>query len=146
LVFQAFLDVGPMSENDTPPSLENLSARLKAAQDAVADKKSAERDTEEAAQGAGVGFRIGIELVAGVLVGAGLGWFIDSKFETSPIFMLACISLGFAASVLNVLRVLKNLDQSVGLGRAMRSKEGRDRDAAREAPPPSHKSFDDEDD
>jgi len=139
-----------MSDHDTPPSpeptLENVSARLKAAQDAVADKKTAERGTEDAAQGAGVGFRIGIELVAGVLVGAGLGWFIDDKLDTSPIFMLACISLGFAASVLNVLRVLKNLDQSVGLGRALREKEEREKDAARQAPPPSPKGFEDEDD
>jgi len=135
-----------MSDHGTPPSLEKVSARLKAAQDAVADKKSAERGTKEAAQGAGVGFRIGIELLAGVLVGAGLGWFADDKLETSPIFMLAGVSVGFAAAMLNVLRVLKNLDQGVGLGRAIRSKEERDRDAARETPPPSPKGFEDEDD
>jgi ATP synthase protein I len=135
-----------MSEHDKPPSLEDVSARLKAIQDAASDKQAAERGTEEAAQGAGIGFRIGIELVAGVLVGAGLGWFIDSKLDTSPIFMLACISLGFAASMLNVLRVLKNLDQSVGLGRALKEKEAREKDAARQQPPPSPKGFEDEDD
>ena len=121
------------------PSLEDVGARLKAMQDAVADKKETEQETERSAQGLGVGFRIGIELVAGVLVGAGLGWLIDRELNTKPIFMLALIALGFAASVLSVIRVLKNLDQAVGLGRAIREKE-----AKKYAPPP--KAFDDDDD
>lgn len=120
--------------------LEDVGARLKAMQDAVAEKKETERNVEESAQGVGVGFRIGIELVAGVLVGAGLGWFIDSKLNTKPIFMLAFIALGFAASVLSVIRILKNLDQAVGLGRAIREKD------AKNAPPPPPKGWEDEDD
>ena len=120
--------------------LEDVGKRLKAMQDAVADKKETQVEAEGSAQGVGVGFRIGIELIAGVLVGAGLGWFIDSKLGTKPIFMLAFIALGFAASVLSVIRVLKNLDQAVGLGRAIREKD------AKYAPPPSPKGFEDEDD
>lgn len=122
--------------------LEDVGARLKAMQDAVAAKKTAEKAKHGAALDAGVGFRIGIELVAGVLVGAGLGWYIDKEFETSPIFMLAFISLGFAASVMSVFRILKNLDQSVGLGRAIREKDG----TLNETPPKSPKGFEDEDD
>ena len=120
--------------------LEDVGKRLKAMQDAVADKKETEVEAEGSAQGVGVGFRIGIELIAGVLVGAGLGWFIDSKLNTKPIFMLAFIALGFAASVLSVIRVLKNLDQAVGLGRAIREKD------AKNAPPPPPKGWEDEDD
>ncbi|HCX14091.1 MAG TPA: ATP synthase I [Rhodospirillaceae bacterium] len=73
----------------------------------------------------GLGMRIGIELVVSVLVGGGIGLFIDNKLNTKPIFMLAFLALGFAAGVLNVLRLTKGLDQAVGLGRAMRNKEGR---------------------
>ncbi|MBY0511574.1 MAG: AtpZ/AtpI family protein [Rhodospirillaceae bacterium] len=107
-------------------------------QDAVADKKETAKEAEESAQGVGVGFRIGMELVAGVLVGAGLGWFIDDKLNTKPIFMLALIAVGFAASVLSVLRILKGLDEAVGLGRAIRAKEGREKEArdAKTQPPP----------
>lgn len=122
--------------------LEDVGARLKAMQDAVASKKTAEKAKQGAALDAGVGFRIGIELVAGVLVGAGLGWYIDKQLGTSPIFMLAFISLGFAAGVMSVFRILKNLDQSVGLGRAIREKEGK----LDETPPKSPKGFEDEDD
>ena len=112
-----------MSDQKTPPSLEDVGKRLAVLQNAVAAKNVVEKDNERSAEGVGVGFRIGIELVAGVLVGAGLGWFIDSKLNTKPIFMLAFIALGFAASVLSVIRILKNLDQAVGLGRAIREKE-----------------------
>jgi ATP synthase protein I len=132
-----------MSDQQKPPSLDDVGARLKAAHDRVADKKTAERGKQAASQDAGVGFRIGVELVAGVLFGAGLGWFIDSKLDTKPIFMLACIALGFAASVLGVIRVLKNLDHSVGLGRAMREKEtGQKADLT---PPKPPMGFEDED-
>ena len=124
------------------PTLEDVGARLKAAQDAAAAKVTREVEAGDSAQGVGVGFRIGIELIAGVLVGAGLGWFIDKKLETSPIFMLAFIALGFAASVLSVIRILKKLDQAVGLGRAVRDKQGREVDTT---PPPSPKGFEDED-
>jgi len=131
-----------MTSQDQPPSLEDVGARLKAMQDAATEKNAAEERVAESSQGVGVGFRIGIELVAGVLVGAGLGWILDEKLDTKPIFMLACISLGFAASVLSVLRVLKNLDQAVGLGRAVRDKQGREVDTT---PPKSPKGFEDED-
>jgi ATP synthase protein I len=131
-----------MTDDDKrPPTLEDVGARLKAMQDAVADKKETAKEAEESAQGVGVGFRIGIELVAGVLVGAALGWFIDDKLNTKPIFMLALIAVGFAASVLSVLRILKNLDQAVGLGRAMREKEARDK---KKQPPPNAWDDDDE--
>ena len=129
-----------MTDHDKPPSIEDVSARLKAMQEAVADKKETERETGESAQGLGVGFRIGIEMVAGVLVGAGLGWFIDDKLNTKPIFMLALIAVGFAASMLNVLRILRNLDEAVGLGRAVREKNERDK---KYEPKPG--AFDDDD-
>ena len=125
-----------MTDQGSPPRLEDVGKRLKAMQDAVAVKTAAELEVEGSAQGVGVGFRIGIELVAGILVGAGLGWFIDSKLNTKPIFMLAFIAMGFAASVLSVIRILKNLDQAVGLGRAIREKDA--------TPPP--KAWDDDDD
>ncbi len=132
-----------MVETDKPPTLEDVSARLKALQDAAAEKKTIEQEKQGSAQIAGVGFRIGIELIAGVLVGGGLGYFIDTQFDTKPIFMLAFIVLGFTASMLSVLRILKNLDHAVGLGRAIRDKEGKARDLA---PPPSPKGWEDEDD
>jgi ATP synthase protein I len=51
------------------------------------------------------GFRLSTELVAGVLIGAGLGWLLDRWLGTLPWGMIVFLLLGFAAGVLNVMRV-----------------------------------------
>jgi ATP synthase protein I len=50
------------------------------------------------------GFRLSVELVAGVLVGAGIGWLLDWWLGISPLGMIVFLLLGFAAGVLNVMR------------------------------------------
>ena len=50
------------------------------------------------------GFRLSTELVAGVLVGAGIGWLIDRWLGISPWGLIVFLLLGFAAGVLNVMR------------------------------------------
>ncbi|NKB44019.1 MAG: ATP synthase I [Alphaproteobacteria bacterium] len=75
----------------------------------------------------GQGLRIGIEMVVSVAVGAGLGYFIDNWAGTTPLFMIVFLFLGFAAGIMNVLRIARGLDEAVGFGRAMREKEARDK-------------------
>jgi ATP synthase protein I len=50
------------------------------------------------------GFRLSTELVAGVLLGAGLGWLIDRWLGTTPWGLMLLLLLGFAAGILNVMR------------------------------------------
>jgi len=50
------------------------------------------------------GFRLSTELVAGVLIGAGIGWVLDKWLGISPWGMIVFLLLGFAAGVLNVMR------------------------------------------
>ncbi len=126
-----------MSDQQPPPDIEDFNARLKAARSERTEKEQAAVNRRQASQGAGIGMRIGIELLAAVLVGGAIGIFIDRWLNTSPIFLLAFVVLGFTAGVMDVLRILKGLDTSVGLGRAMREK-----DAKNKAPP---KWDDDED-
>lgn len=88
-----------------------LSARLRQLGERL-DRQSSGKPTASApasrpssdASGFARGFRLSSELVAGVLVGAGLGWAIDRWLGTSPWGLIVLFLLGFAAGVLNVMR------------------------------------------
>jgi ATP synthase protein I len=58
--------------------------------------------------------RLGIEIVIGVAVGSGIGYFIDKFFSTKPIFFIIFALFGVAAGVLNVYRFIKEFDERVG--------------------------------
>jgi ATP synthase protein I len=51
-----------------------------------------------------LGFRLSSELVAGVLVGALMGWGFDRLLSTSPFGLIVFVLVGFIAGVLNVIR------------------------------------------
>jgi ATP synthase protein I len=61
-------------------------------------------DRATTASGYARGFRLSSELVAGVLVGAGLGWLVDRLLGISPWGFIVFLLLGFVAGVLNVMR------------------------------------------
>jgi ATP synthase protein I len=56
------------------------------------------------ASGYAKGLRLSSELVAGVVVGAGLGLLVDHWLGISPWGLIVLGMLGFAAGVLNVVR------------------------------------------
>ena len=51
-----------------------------------------------------IGFRLSSELVAGVVVGAAIGWGFDRLLSTSPFGLIVFLLLGFTAGVVNVVR------------------------------------------
>jgi ATP synthase protein I len=51
-----------------------------------------------------IGFRLSSELVAGVVVGAFMGWGFDRLLSTSPFGLIVFLLLGFVAGVVNVVR------------------------------------------
>jgi ATP synthase protein I len=50
------------------------------------------------------GFRLSSELIAGVVVGAVIGWGLDHLLSTSPWGLIVFFLLGFTAGVVNVMR------------------------------------------
>jgi ATP synthase protein I len=56
------------------------------------------------ATGYGQALRLSSEFIAGVAVGAGLGWIVDRLAGTSPLGLIVFLLLGFGAGVLNVMR------------------------------------------
>jgi ATP synthase protein I len=104
-------DARANGDRDKPRTDEAaLSARLQRLGEGLARQRAGEASNDPAenraatASGYARGFRLSSELVAGVIVGAGLGWLIDRWFGVSPWGLIVFLLLGFAAGVLNVMR------------------------------------------
>lgn len=54
------------------------------------------------------GFRVGTELLSGVLVGGAIGFMLDGYLQTKPWMLVLFLFLGGAAGFLNVYRFVKN--------------------------------------
>ncbi|GAB4358890.1 MAG: AtpZ/AtpI family protein [Oricola sp.] len=87
----------------------DLENRRKALDQALAARTAAQGAGSQGRKaGDGSGFanalRLSSEFIAGVLVGAGIGYLVDRIAGTSPWGMIVFLLLGFVAGVLNVLR------------------------------------------
>ncbi|HZT27980.1 MAG TPA: AtpZ/AtpI family protein [Pseudolabrys sp.] len=92
----------PDDEAALSARLQRLGERLNAVS-RPSENGSGPRQTANASAFAR-GLRLSTEMVAGVLVGAGLGWLLDGWLGTSPWGLIVFLLLGFAAGVLNVMR------------------------------------------
>ena len=103
-----------MGDGDGDPDLSadrkaELSGRLRALHqrlDARRAKgnKPARVESESAKPGYGLALRLGADFVAGVILGAALGWGVDRLFGTGPWGLMVFLLLGFAAGILTALR------------------------------------------
>jgi ATP synthase protein I len=112
-----------MTDHEHPPSREDVAVRLAEAEARRTSEQDRQDQRRAAGAAQGIGFRIATELLAALIVGAGLGYGLDLWLETKPWFMVTMLVLGFAAGLMNIFRMMKGLDQAVGLGRAMREAE-----------------------
>jgi ATP synthase protein I len=104
----------PRGDNDRhelPADEAELSARLQRLGERLGQQRSGRPPEHNPGPGAisdssalARGIRLSTEFVAGIVVGAGLGWLIDRLAGTSPWGMIVFLLLGFAAGVLNLIR------------------------------------------
>jgi len=90
------------------PALDKLKRQIQEAKQAIQPAPSRKKKSQILA---GKFFNVGVELVAGVFVGVGLGLFVDWLFGTSPWGLISLFILGSAAGMLNVYRALTDQDK-----------------------------------
>jgi ATP synthase protein I len=86
-------------------SLEHRLSALRDGRNIRTDQSDAgSGDNQARASAMAMGFRLSSELIAGVAVGALMGWGFDRLLSTSPFGLIVFVLVGFTAGVLNVIR------------------------------------------
>jgi ATP synthase protein I len=93
----------------------DLEARIARARGQSAAKAVAEQSRQGDMSGMSRGLRLASEFVAAIIVGAGLGWIIDSLLPTRPWATVILLLLGFAAGVLNVVRATAQMNAATAV-------------------------------
>jgi ATP synthase protein I len=120
------LPVVSMQDPDGPDRLRHLGERLDAARRANPPRRAepeggADRTILQVALG--LGMRFGIELIAAVGVGAGIGWLVDRALGTKPWAMVLFLVLGAAAGIMNSWRAVTGQGSAIGYRRGRTDKK-----------------------
>ena len=96
-----------MAEDDRDERrLAELQERL---QKARGPRKVCQEETSQSKMG--VAFRLVSDLLAGVIVGGGIGWALDRFFGTSPLLLIVMFLLGVAAGMRIVIRTARQMNE-----------------------------------
>lgn len=107
-----------MTDEQPPHSLEDLDARLRKARGQAglgADGRGKFADVPRGPLG--MAFRIGVEMVAAMIVGVGGGFLLDRWLGTGPWGLIVMFFLGAAAGIMNVYRAVQGLGYAPGYRR-----------------------------
>ena len=75
------------------------------------DLKLVNNKSKPAKKGASFGFKISTEIVAALVVGVGIGLFVDNYFDSKPFGLIIFFILGAFAGFLNVYRVMRRIEK-----------------------------------
>jgi ATP synthase protein I len=115
----------PMTERDKPDSMRDLDDRLRRLREREDSGKAKTGRRVSTSSGLGMAMRIGVELVAALLIGVGIGWGLDHLLGTSPWLLLVFFLFGAVAGMLNIYRVMMGMSQTIGYTR--QEKDGDER-------------------
>ncbi len=113
----------PMTERDKPDSLRDLDDRLRRLREREGSGGAEPGRGGASSSGLGMAMRIGVELVAALLVGVGIGWGLDHLLGTGPWLLVVFFLLGSAAGMMNIYRVMMGMSQSVGYSKQQVGKD-----------------------
>ena len=114
-----------MPNSDKPDPLEGLAARIAEAKGRrrTPAEEGGSRD-EPTGRFLSMAMRIGVELVAALVVAMAVGWLLDRWLGTRPWLMIVFFFLGSAAGIMNVYRAVNGLGLAPGYKRP--DEEGRE--------------------
>jgi ATP synthase protein I len=108
-------DKSPDAGSSARRATADLEARIARARGQSSAQAGAAQSRQGDMSGMSRGFRLASEFVAAILVGAGLGWIIDSFLPTRPWATVILLLLGFAAGVLNVVRTSREMNDATAV-------------------------------
>jgi ATP synthase protein I len=118
---------GYLGKRRTLPSLDDLGARLTKARDRRGRPgKIAKGAGTGGLSGLGMAFRMGVELVAAIVVGVGIGLLLDKALGTTPWMLVVFLFLGMGAGILNVYRATTGMGLAVGYPKQDDGDDGKD--------------------
>ena len=109
------------ADKDHPdaPQLDELDAKISSARKEIAEGVKSSTKPELQKSLVGLAMRAGVELVAGVAVGAGVGYALDLWLGSGPWLFISCFIVGAAAGMLNVYRAINGLGMAVGYKKSL---------------------------
>ena len=94
-----------------PSPLDDLNRRLAAIRERRREDAGGTEREDTAKNAMGYALRIGVELVAGLVVGGGMGWLLDMWLGTGPFLLILFFFLGAAAGMMNVWRSARAMNR-----------------------------------
>lgn len=100
--------------NKEPEDIKNLNTKINEFKQQHLNSETLHVKSSSASQTV-TGFQISAELIAGVLVGAGIGYLIDSIFNTRPWGLTIFLIFGGLAGILNIYKTFNAQDKKTGV-------------------------------
>ena len=98
-----------MSDDKPPPSLKELDSRLKKIQEVRQRPEGLGMPPTRTGQS----LHLGIEMAATLVVGGGIGWFLDRWLDTTPGLLIIFLFLGIGAGLSNAFRLARRYTAEV---------------------------------